>query len=194
MGGKFERPESGIRTQRAGIRARLDSLAKLRRGLADQIVVAERAKRRVALQSGRAGGKKRFGVRNGLSFVEEIRRGVNGDKLQMRPGEVRDLPECGGEQLDGLRRVSAKKSCAVKIRDVAIIGPPMVQGLVLGDYFDVVRRSVGHAGDVRALNEDVAGIALHKGANGGAARLKEIVLGLIRCLVAGNLVERRLYV
>ena len=70
MGSKFERPESGIRTQRVGIRARLDDLAKLRCGLANQIVVAEPAKRRVALQSVRAGGKKRSGVRNGFGFVD----------------------------------------------------------------------------------------------------------------------------
>jgi hypothetical protein len=107
MSCKFERPERRIRTQRVGIRARRDNPAKFGCGLADQIVVAQRAQRRVALKGRWAGGNKRFGVKNGFGFVEEIRRGVNGDELQMWPGEVRSLIECGGEQLDGLRRVSA---------------------------------------------------------------------------------------
>src|SRR5580692_12081042 len=108
----------------------------------------------------------------------------------MWPGKIRRLFKRGVEQLDGLRRISAEQGCAVKIRDVAIIGPLVVQNLILGDYFEAVR----HGANVGALNEDISRIAPHQCANCRAARLSEIVLGLVRSLVARNLVKRRLYV
>jgi hypothetical protein len=61
----------------------------------------------------------------------------------------------------------------------------IVERIVLGNYFEAIRRSVpvGHAADVRPLNENVAGIPAHKGANGRAARFAELVFGLIKRLI-----------